>query len=76
MMKVTLRPATPSDREFVGSVYFETQRWIVEQLFGWRGDEVEHRKFEESYFEERSEIIAADGVDVGWLCVIRADAAI
>lgn len=76
LMRVTLRPATASDREFVESVYFETQRWIIERLFGWRGDDMEHRKFEEGYVEERSEIIAVDGVDIGWLSVDREDTSI
>ena len=40
-----LRPATSDDVPFIESVYFETQRSIIESLFGWRGDEVEREKF-------------------------------
>lgn len=47
--KILLRGATPDDRAFVEQVYFEPQRWLVEKLFGWRGDDVERAKFDESY---------------------------
>jgi GNAT superfamily N-acetyltransferase len=70
-MHVTLRPAVASDRAFVEAVYFETQRWIIERLFGWRGDEVEQAKFEENYSERESDIVVLDGADVGWLSVRR-----
>jgi ribosomal protein S18 acetylase RimI-like enzyme len=67
---VTLRPATPADRAFVESVYFETQRWIIERLFGLRGDEVERQKFNEVYDERISSIICCENRAVGWLSVI------
>jgi len=70
-MQVRLRPAAASDKAFVQAVYFETQRWIIDQLFGWRGDEVERAKFEENYSERESEIVVLDGADVGWLSVRR-----
>ncbi len=52
-------------------VYFATHRHIIEALFGRRGDDVEHRKFEESYDEESSAIIVVEGEDIGWLTVRR-----
>jgi GNAT superfamily N-acetyltransferase len=70
-MQVTLRPAVASDRAFVEAIYFETQRWIIERLFGWRGDEVERAKFDETYSERESKIVVLDGADVGWLSVRR-----
>jgi len=36
----------------VECIYLETQRWIISKLFVWRGDEVEHAKFEEFYDEK------------------------
>ena len=76
-MQVTLRAAVPlPDRAFIEAVYFETQRWIIERLFGWRGYEVERAKFEESYSERESEIVVLDGGDVGWLSVRRDATAI
>lgn len=72
-MNLTSRPATRSDLPFVKSVYFETQRWIIEELFGWRGDEIERAKFDEIYCESESEIVSLDGRDVGWMSVRRQD---
>ena len=68
-MQVTLRPATPADATFVESVYFETQRWIIEQLFGWRGDDFERERFLSHYHESETSVVVADGKDAGWLCV-------
>jgi RimJ/RimL family protein N-acetyltransferase len=69
---VKLRPAVEQDRLFVEAVYFETQRWIVEQLFGWRGDEFEQTNFRNKFYKEQdSSIIVADGDDVGWMAVER-----
>ena len=67
------RAARAQDREFVERVYFETQRWIIERLFGWRGDDAEKLKFEEFYDEANSSIIFYDGADVGWLTLARAE---
>ena len=64
-----LRPVAESDRTFLESVYFETQRWIIERLFGWRGDDVEAEKFAEIYDEPHSSIIVLNGTDIGWLTV-------
>jgi GNAT superfamily N-acetyltransferase len=71
-----LRPATSADRDFVESVYFETQRWLIERLFGWRGDDAERAKFSELYSEAESEIISIDGRDVGWMSVRTIDGAL
>jgi len=66
-----LRPATPADRDFVERTYFDTQRWLIEELFGWRGDEVERAKFAEFYNEAETRIIVQDGNDAGWITVER-----
>lgn len=66
-----LRPAMPKDRAFVEQVYFETQRWLIERLFGWRGDDVERAKFDEFYDEQHTQIVQIDGEDAGWLTVLR-----
>lgn len=70
-MAVTLRPAVDTDRDFIERVYLETQRWIIEALFGWRGDEIERLKFAETYDAENSSIVVVDGRDAGWLTVQR-----
>ena len=70
---LTLRPAKDADRRFVESVYFSTQRYIIETLFGWRGDGVEQQRFAAFYDPANTSIIAVDGNDIGWLTVQRGD---
>ncbi|MDP9107143.1 MAG: hypothetical protein M3N49_14580 [Candidatus Eremiobacteraeota bacterium] len=60
---LTFRKADAGDRPFVERVYFATHRHIIEALFGWRGEDVERRKFAESYDEENSAVIVVDGSD-------------
>ena len=68
-VNLALRAAKPADRPFVESVYFETQRRIIEKLFSWRGDEIKRTKFDEVYSESETSIVDADGRDVGWMSV-------
>ena len=68
-MVISLRPAVASDSDFAERVFFSTQRWIIERLFGWRGDEFEHRRFMEHYHPEITAIIMADEQPAGWLAV-------
>jgi GNAT superfamily N-acetyltransferase len=75
-MNITLRPVTSADRRFVEHVYFSTQRWIIDKLFGgWRGDDIELTKFAQFYDEKRAEIINIDGEDSGWIDVAREETA-
>ena len=69
--RVTLRAATPDDTLFAERVYFETQRWIIDQLFGWRGDEVERVKFLLHYVPSRSHIIVISGQEAGFMQVLQ-----
>jgi ribosomal protein S18 acetylase RimI-like enzyme len=69
--KIALRRALESDRAFVECVYFETQRWIIEALLGWRGDDVESERFAEQYDAPNTSIVTVDGEDAGWLTVQR-----
>jgi ribosomal protein S18 acetylase RimI-like enzyme len=71
MDSLSLRPAALQDRVFVEAIYFETQRWIIETLFGWRGDDYEKAKFARAYDEANSSIISADGIDIGWMSVVQ-----
>jgi ribosomal protein S18 acetylase RimI-like enzyme len=69
---VFLRPLTERDRPFVESVYFDTQRWIIDKLFGWRGDDFEHTNFRSKFYKEQnSSLIIVDGEPVGWIAVAR-----
>ena len=68
----SLRPVCAADRDFVERVYFDTQRWIIEALFGWSDEETERLNFADSYDEEHTQVIIVDGKDAGWLTVQRA----
>jgi ribosomal protein S18 acetylase RimI-like enzyme len=75
-MKITLRSATQDDRHFIETIYFETQRGIIEELFGWRGDEVERQKLAELHDEPNTSIVTVDDQRAGWLTVNRRPDAI
>ena len=70
-VEIAFRAAADGDRPFVEAVFFETQRWIIEALFGWRGDAVERARFAESYDAEHTAIVVVDGEDAGWVTVRR-----
>jgi ribosomal protein S18 acetylase RimI-like enzyme len=64
---IELRPAVPGDEIFLEHVYFTTQRWITERLFGWRGDDFERCRFRENHELSKAEVIVVDGTSAGWL---------
>lgn len=67
-----LLPASEQDRSFVEAIYFEAQRPIIEELFGWRGDAFESANFRNKFYHEQdTSIIVVDGEAVGWLAVQR-----
>lgn len=65
-MNVALRPAGSDDYRFARQVYYDTMRWLIEQLFGWN-QEQEDSKFADQFKLEEARIITADGQNVGWL---------
>jgi ribosomal protein S18 acetylase RimI-like enzyme len=69
--QLALRPALENDRAYVERVYFETQRWLIEALLGWRDDDVESERFADQYDAANTSIIVVDGEDAGWLTVQR-----
>jgi predicted acetyltransferase/ribosomal protein S18 acetylase RimI-like enzyme len=71
MLSLSLRPVAQADRSYMEVVYFDTQRWIIERLFGWRGDDVERAKFAEFYDERNSSIVVLNGDDIGWVTLVR-----
>lgn len=75
-LSVSLRPAAEDDWPFIKVVYFGTHRWLIEQLFGWRGDEFEHARFYRALDLAATSIIAVDGKDAGFLMVRREPEAI
>lgn len=71
MTDIILRAAADEDFPFIQAVFFETQRWIIEALFGWRGEDVEIAKFLDSYDSGNTSIIVVHGENAGWLTVLR-----
>lgn len=69
MSRRWLRAATKNDRPFVEYVYFQTQRHIIDALFGWRGGEIERAKFDEFYDMAATSIIIEDDTEIGWMAV-------
>ncbi len=74
-MRVTLRPAVVDDILFARTTYFDTMRWIIERLFGW-DEQREEEKFVAQFNAAASQIIVADGKDVGWLQAQEKEAAL
>ena len=72
-MNIDSRAATQGDYVFLENVFFTTQRWIIEQLFGWRGDDLERRHLRENHDFERAQIIVVDEQEVGWLIESRLE---
>jgi GNAT superfamily N-acetyltransferase len=68
---ITFRAASDDDRLFIESVFFDAHRWLIEELFGWRGDDVERQKFAEAYDQANTSIVLVDGRPAGWLTVSR-----
>jgi GNAT superfamily N-acetyltransferase len=71
-MDISFKPASVSDEPFIETVYFETHRWIIETLFGWRGDDIEREKFRESFDADNTKIILAAGIPIGWWTIQRS----
>jgi GNAT superfamily N-acetyltransferase len=72
---IEFRAAAPDDYEFARSVYFEVQKWIIDQLFGW--DEArENEKFRRQFKPEETQIILASGQPVGWFWLTEQEQSI
>ncbi len=50
-------------------IYFQTQRYIIEALFGWRGEETERAGFAEFYDRSNTTIITKWGKDISWMTI-------
>jgi ribosomal protein S18 acetylase RimI-like enzyme len=63
-----LRPACPGDRDFLFGLNEATMREHVERVWGW-DDEEQNAFFDDRFDPDRSQIIQADGEDIGVLIV-------
>ena len=73
-MTIAFQPALERRPAILAGVrlYFETQRWILEKLFGRRGDDFERAKFLSTVYKKQdSSVILVDGNRVGWIAVAR-----
>lgn len=70
-MNITLRQAAAADHPFVQEVYFETQREVIEQIFGLHGDAHENEWFDGFYREASTQIILVDGHEAGFMTLLR-----
>lgn len=67
-----LRQATEGDREFLRRLHAATMRVHVERLWGW-DDNQQRELFERGFQPALTQIIQADGEDVGVLVVERSE---
>ena len=73
--RISLRPATDADYDFLWALHSATMRRYVEQTWGW-DDEWQATTFEQRFDPEMREVVERDGVAVGSLSVKRRPGAI
>lgn len=69
---ILLRPARPGDRAFARKLYFESTRPLLRAL-GTLDEAAVARRFSDAYRCHPSQVICADGGDIGWLQVSRSE---
>jgi GNAT superfamily N-acetyltransferase len=72
---VQLRPARPADRDFARKLYLESMEPLLTALGTWDEPLVTTR-FERAYRSSRSQVICADGDDIGWLQISQSGSSI
>ena len=68
-MNVTRRPATEEDTELARGIHHAALRDVVERQFGHWDDVAQDRYFEGDWREAQFEMILADGVPCGYVCI-------
>ena len=74
-MRISLRPATERDYDFVWWLHGATMRTYVEAIWGW-DEAVQRRLFQERFDPPRIEIIECDGEAAGYISVERSEESI
>ena len=69
-MKISLRPATESDREYLWWLHGATMRTYVEAIWGW-DEAVQRQYFAERFDPARIELIESAGEAIGYISVER-----
>jgi GNAT superfamily N-acetyltransferase len=74
--EIAVRSPTEDDGVFIESTYYQTQQWIIEKLFGRRGDDVERKRLAETCGQAATRIVAVNDQRAGRLTVNRRPNAI
>ena len=75
MQQFEVRQATPGDRDTLYRIKRETIRPYVEQVWGW-DEELQERRFCESYDHTATQVVVVDGLAVGLLRVSERESAV
>ena len=75
MQQFEVRQATPGDRDTLYRIKRETIRPYVEQVWGW-DEELQERRFCESYDHTTTQVVVVDGLAVGLLRVSERESAV
>ena len=75
MQQFEVRQATPGDRDTIYRIKRETIRPYVEQVWGW-DEELQERRFCESYDHTATQVVVVDGLAVGLLRVSERESAV
>ena len=75
MQQFEVRQATPGDRDTLYRIKREAMRPYVEQVWGW-DEELQERRFCESYDHTATQVVVVDGLAVGLLRVSERESAV
>ena len=75
MQQFEVRQATPGDRDTLYRIKREAMRPYVEQVWGW-DEELQERRFCESYDHTATQVVVVDGRAVGILRVSERESAV
>ena len=75
MQQFEVRQATPGDRDTLYRIKREAMRPYVEQVWGW-DEELQERRFRESYDHTETQVVLVDGIAVGLLRVSESESAV
>ena len=75
MQLFEVRQATPGDRDTLYRIKREAMRPYVERVWGW-DEELQERRFRESYDHTETQVVLVDGLAVGLLRVSECESAV
>ena len=75
MQQFEVRQATPDDRDTLYRIKREAMRPYVERVWGW-DEELQERRFRESYDHTETQVLLVDGLAVGLLRISERESAL